>query len=72
MKGISLLMDQFSALVAILPQIETIAKEKGEHIPRPDYQAPPTGSPSNGEERDTVEGSRGKENFEATSEEDEG
>ena len=37
-KGINLPLSQFATLVEILPQIESILKEKGQTIPRPDYE----------------------------------
>ncbi|OJI80741.1 hypothetical protein ASPTUDRAFT_194126 [Aspergillus tubingensis CBS 134.48] len=36
-KGISLPIDQFSSLVKLLPHIETTLQNKGESIPRPQY-----------------------------------
>jgi len=32
-------MDQYAALVRLLPHIETVLKEKGEMVPRPDYES---------------------------------
>ncbi|KAK3674460.1 hypothetical protein LTR78_005546 [Recurvomyces mirabilis] len=35
-KGISLSLDQYHSLLALLPQIETVLISKGENVPRPD------------------------------------
>ncbi|KAB8346054.1 hypothetical protein FH972_023106 [Carpinus fangiana] len=43
-KGISLVMDQFSALVQALPQIESVLEGKGESVPRPAYGESGTGA----------------------------
>lgn len=32
-------MDQYAALVRLLPHIETVLKEKGEMVLRPDYES---------------------------------
>jgi hypothetical protein len=74
-------MDQYAALVRLLPQIEVVLKGKGELVPRPDYESG-EGEGGGGVEEKKAEGkgSRGgdggevdeKKNFEATSEEDEG
>ena len=36
-QGISMSLEQYSALVSILPQIEEALVAKGEKVPRPDY-----------------------------------
>ncbi|KAK2762775.1 hypothetical protein FQN54_000949 [Arachnomyces sp. PD_36] len=36
-KGISMSVDQFSTMVGLLPSIETALKQKGESLPRPQY-----------------------------------
>ncbi|EED21770.1 RNA polymerase II transcriptional coactivator, putative [Talaromyces stipitatus ATCC 10500] len=64
-KGISLPIEQFSALVSHLPEIEQVLSAKGISVPRPSY---------NGEsnEKDEDEGDHsGKKNIDSTSEEDE-
>ncbi|CAF9914937.1 MAG: hypothetical protein GOMPHAMPRED_008334 [Gomphillus americanus] len=38
-KGISLPLDQFSALVSLLPQIEEQLQSQGDKLPRPEYGA---------------------------------
>ncbi|MCJ1367984.1 hypothetical protein MMC16_007122 [Acarospora aff. strigata] len=37
-KGISMPLEQYSTLVTLLPHIETVLREKGEKVPRPDYE----------------------------------
>ncbi|KAL6239171.1 hypothetical protein BDW75DRAFT_227319 [Aspergillus navahoensis] len=74
-KGISLPIDQFSALLTLLPEIETALEEKGVSIPRPDYIN--QGTNSDGDAKD--EGSTDellrarplRKNIEATSDEEE-
>ncbi|KAK5115532.1 hypothetical protein LTR62_001191 [Meristemomyces frigidus] len=36
-KGISLSLDQYATLLAVLPQLETLLRSKGEDVPRPQY-----------------------------------
>ncbi|KAJ0418124.1 transcriptional Coactivator p15-domain-containing protein [Aspergillus carlsbadensis] len=75
-KGISLPIDQFSTLVALLPDIETALQEKGVSIPRPNYtrQGANVGANEEEEEDSTDELSAPgptRKNIEATSDEDE-
>ncbi|KAL4986858.1 transcriptional Coactivator p15-domain-containing protein [Aspergillus falconensis] len=74
-KGISLPIDQFSALLTLLPEIETALQEKGVSVPRPNYIDQGTNSDGDDKEEDsTDELSRARpsrKNIEATSEEDE-
>ncbi|MCJ1477891.1 hypothetical protein MMC13_006564 [Lambiella insularis] len=73
-KGISLPVSQFSCLVSLLPHIEAVLKQKGETLPRPEYDK----VEDDKDEQDAVEDDEddgeeenvGKKNFEATSEED--
>ena len=37
MKGISLSIEQYTALIEILPDIERVLKSKGVEVPRPQY-----------------------------------
>ncbi|OQD79579.1 hypothetical protein PENANT_c048G08273 [Penicillium antarcticum] len=69
-KGISLPMDQFSALITLLPRLEQALKEIGETLPRPTY----LGTPSEGDTQEHSDSNRSpsKQNIEATSDEDEG
>ncbi|KAJ5295188.1 hypothetical protein N7508_010009 [Penicillium antarcticum] len=68
--GISLPMDQFSALITLLPRLEQALKEIGETLPRPTY----LGTPSEGDTQEHSDSNRSpsKQNIEATSDEDEG
>ncbi|RDW90898.1 transcriptional coactivator p15/PC4 family protein [Aspergillus mulundensis] len=74
-KGISLPIDQFSALLTLLPDIEIALQEKGVAIPRPNYVHQGTNSDGDEVEDDsTDELSRARparKNIEATSDEDE-
>jgi hypothetical protein len=63
-------MEQFSAVVALLPQLEEAVAEKGERIPRPDYDGKPSRVAEAANESDD-DAQAPKANFEATSEEDE-
>ncbi|KAI4164838.1 MAG: hypothetical protein LQ342_001471 [Letrouitia transgressa] len=77
-KGISLPVPQFAALISALPELEAALQAKGEEIPRPDYgslEGEGTGkhveTSSGGKEggEEASEG-KGKQNFEATSDEE--
>lgn len=65
---------QFSTLIALLPHIETVLQQKGETVPRPEYDKmadgddgpAAAGDDEDGEALAVVE----KKNFEATSEEE--
>ncbi|KAI9877388.1 MAG: hypothetical protein M1830_004038 [Pleopsidium flavum] len=81
-KGISMPLEQYGALITLLPAIETVLSEKGEKVPRPDYtsQAAAKDDESAGEEDEVndlkEEGEPdgngvSKKNFEATSDEEE-
>ncbi|KAL4980041.1 transcriptional Coactivator p15-domain-containing protein [Aspergillus desertorum] len=73
-KGISLPIDQFSALLTLLPEIETALQDKGISIPRPNYIDQSTTSGSDDKEDSTDELSKARpsrRNIEATSDEDE-
>ncbi|GFF56808.1 putative RNA polymerase II transcriptional coactivator [Aspergillus udagawae] len=74
-KGISLPIDQFSALVTLLPDIEMALKESGEFVPRPEY--PQANEKANGDDSNETDQSAEsespysmKKNIDATSEED--
>jgi hypothetical protein len=79
-------MEQYSALVELMPQIETALEKQGEKIPRPNYETTARDAPAEdqGEEQDegseaeedsrkakSKNGKRRKANIEATSDEDE-
>ncbi|KAF7594278.1 hypothetical protein BBP40_009678 [Aspergillus hancockii] len=77
-KGISLPMDQFASLIALLPDIELALKDLGVSVPRPDYAGKGSILDEDNDEREEIssggglEGSRmPRKNIEATSEEDE-
>ncbi|KAL4903740.1 hypothetical protein BDW74DRAFT_38956 [Aspergillus multicolor] len=74
-KGISLPIDQFSALLTLLPGIEIALQEEGVAIPRPNYANQGTNSDGDeGDDDSTDELSRARptrKNIEATSDEDE-
>ncbi|KAJ5543033.1 ssDNA-binding transcriptional regulator [Penicillium sp. DV-2018c] len=70
-KGISLPVDQFAALVSVLPDIEQALKESGESLPRPVYSTEGDRSDEAKEEQDTADNqSPSKQNIEATSDEE--
>ncbi|KEF62795.1 MFS transporter, SHS family, lactate transporter [Exophiala aquamarina CBS 119918] len=70
-KGISMTVEQYSALINIMPQIESALKQKGETIPRPNYgqQAAGGDQDDQGDDDDQIEDK--KANIEATSDEEE-
>lgn len=64
-------VDQFAAIVSILPEIEQALKENGETLPRPIYSA--EGGPSDQGEQGQAHSdnqSPSKQNIEATSDEE--
>lgn len=80
-------VEQYSAFVEVMPQIEEALKKKGEAIPRPNYGASHADAldgdqeePENQQDeldaedmtRKAKNGKRTKANIEATSDEDEG
>lgn len=70
MQGISLTIEQYSALITLMPQIEDLLQKKGEEVPRPDYGASkdaPAKTDASDDEGDEPE----KANIDATSDEDE-
>jgi hypothetical protein len=62
-------VDQFSALISLLPEIEEALKQNGETLPRPVY----SGGGSSGSEEHKYPGNQSpsKQNIDATSDEDE-
>lgn len=60
-------IDQFSALINLLPDIEQTLKQKGESLPRPVYGD--AGQPDDDGEPDRT-ASPSKQNIEATSDEE--
>ncbi|KAJ5866473.1 ssDNA-binding transcriptional regulator [Penicillium rubens] len=70
-KGISMPVDQFAAIVSLLPEIEEALKENGETLPRPVYSAE-GGQSDQGEQgqANPDNPSPSKQNIEATSDEE--
>ena len=76
-QGISLPIEQFNALIKVLPRIETALAGKGQSVERPDYGgvAAPVAAGAGGddegeeEEEEEVE-KKGKKNFEETSDDE--
>lgn len=64
-------LEQYSALIDILPQIETALKKKGEDVPRPKYGEPQATHAQGDRDDDDEDQSLRKANIEATSDEDE-
>ncbi|KAA6413355.1 MAG: RNA polymerase II transcriptional [Lasallia pustulata] len=83
-KGIALPVDQFSAIIKLLPHIESVLKDKGIEVARPVYDAAGGDGDEKGEEeKEEIDegetgkaqekagkGTKRKKNFEATSEEE--
>lgn len=63
-------VDQFSALIRLLPDIEQTLKQRGESLPRPVYSSD-AGKPDDGsDEEPDKAASPSKQNIEATSDEE--
>ncbi|KAI6891842.1 hypothetical protein KC318_g13488 [Hortaea werneckii] len=76
-KGISLSVDQYNAVVEVMPQIEQVLKNKNVEVARPDYdKGEESGAPVQEESEPNAASddakSDKKANHEATSDEDEG
>lgn len=73
LQGISMPMDQFSALIKLLPDIAQALEEKGESLPRPMFSGD-TDRPDNASDEEHVKtaksASPSKQNIEATSDEE--
>ena len=71
----SLLLEQYEALIAAMPGIESLLAAKGQTISRPQYDVSSDQSmpePDSGDEEDASDSKDDvKQNFEATSEEEE-
>ncbi|KAJ5605894.1 hypothetical protein N7510_008675 [Penicillium lagena] len=67
-KGISMPVDQFAALVTLLPEIEQSLTQQGQCLPRPNY----SGDNDRGDSEDMEKGGLkpDKQNIEATSDEE--
>ncbi|KAJ9228553.1 hypothetical protein DTO166G5_8471 [Paecilomyces variotii] len=71
-KGISLPIEQFSAFVSLLPEIESVLHEKGIAVPRPEYNESGEKVEADKGNSDTKDAaSTGRSNIEETSDEDE-
>lgn len=70
MQGISLTVEQYTALISLLPQIESSLNDKGQEVPRPEFGASKDGLSKTRDIVDEDHNSR-KTNIEATSDEDE-
>lgn len=69
-KGISMSVDQFSALIRLLPDIEQSLKQQGESLPRPVYSGDAGKSDDGSDEEPDRTASPSKQNIEATSDEE--
>lgn len=71
-QGISLPIEQFNALIKVIPDIETALAEKGQSIQRPDYSGAGASAALDEEEEedDEVVEKKGKKNFEETSDDE--
>jgi hypothetical protein len=65
-------LEQFSAFVTVLPRIEGVLSDKGESLPRPQYDAggPVRTSTADEDDDDSDDADEKKANFDATSDED--
>lgn len=65
-------VEQFSAVVSVLPQLENALADRDEHLPRPNYEGkPPPALDGVDDDEDDDDVEDKKPNFEATSDEDE-
>lgn len=62
-------IEQYSALITIMPQVEDLLKSQGETIPRPKYNG--QADYENDDQEDEDEEMDAKPNIDATSDEDE-
>lgn len=69
-KGISMTVEQYSALISIMPQIEDLLSEKGENVPRPKFEVVAPARDEDEEDGDGEDEDK-KANIEATSDEEE-
>ena len=64
-------MSHFSALISLLPEIESVLRSKGEDVPRPDYSNLSRAEADQAEDESIVSGGKEtKRNFEETSDEE--
>ena len=64
-------LEQYSALINVLPQIEEALKKKGEKVPRPNYSISSSGEDDDNDQDEDEELQDKKANIEATSDEEE-
>lgn len=71
-QGISLPIEQFNALIKVIPDIEAALAEKGQSIQRPDYSGAGASAALDEEEEEEDEEveKEGKKNFEETSDDE--
>ncbi|KAJ5102879.1 RNA polymerase II transcriptional coactivator KELP [Penicillium argentinense] len=69
-KGISMPIDQFAALVELLPELEQALQQHGEALPRPTYSGAAGQVSGGNDEHDQSSKSPSKQNIEATSDEE--
>ncbi|KAJ5815289.1 hypothetical protein N7474_007066 [Penicillium riverlandense] len=69
-KGISMPVDQFAALVTLLPEIEQSLTQQGQSLPRPNYSGDGDGNRGDSEDMEQDNLKPDKQNIEATSDED--
>ena len=72
LQGIALPLEQWNAILRLLPHIETVLAEKGHSVERPDYSGAGASAAAAeaDEEEDEEEEVKGKKNFEETSDEE--
>jgi hypothetical protein len=63
-------LDQFSALIKLLPDIEQAVQKQGESLPRPAYTGAVEQVDAEDDEESSKAASPSKQNIEATSDED--
>ena len=65
-------VEQYSALIAIMPQIERLLSQKGESVPRPNFEGTPQDAARDDDDEDAdADEEEKKANIEATSDEEE-
>ncbi|KAJ5485333.1 RNA polymerase II transcriptional coactivator KELP [Penicillium diatomitis] len=69
-KGISMPLEQFSALIKLLPEIEQVVQKQGSSLPRPVYSGGASDSNNDDQDDSGRTGSPAKQNIEATSDEE--
>ena len=71
-QGISMTVEQYSALIAVMPEIESLLGQKGESVPRPNFDgAPQKGAARADDQDEDADVEEKRANIEATSDEEE-